>query len=939
MKLLADSEFFGVLISSTLLSDGSSNMSLATASFLQEFVLAAITVDADRCQSIEMTTFPHYHSSAITTYSDLATPEIASDSTSRTEELDTKKMARCAVGGNKSRRISFRAVKLSSSRQGKSSLFMKLNASAFQFLEGLIPTQLIRLICLLSPSAFIHIFNSPCVVTAEVIWNEEVRMQYLNRIRSRLSTASFARELQTCQTWNHSIAESKTDAESSVQVYGVYLANFLNASPDDFTAPFDVTAFIGEITKLLDVALVEFRLQELPEDLSKKELQEDAAPLDSPSIESFMQYLSDYSPAKRLSLFLSCLSRAFEMWRLEDDLWFDVVFPRVSNCLVAAVHALDALGGSAVTTDIDEQLEAILFSLTSLWLSCKFAFENDSPTSSYSMDRITTISISNMTSRPLVHSLSLSTKLFRHQWSANATHQFMPIFHSVSSIMAVGTSFVATLARKLELLAVDAGSKKVLVQMSSSGYNQGGEGVDTIVAGTGAISSMVGKMLFEYMQLPSLLVCCRHQVCLQSPQTAVNAMGTLRRYLIASAAVMCPPGPPSSEPVDISGSVFVKLVSVMTSSCLHLFLIESIASILELFCDDDKKSTNFVSSPDETYHGRQLFTSSLMSSIDSIVADSKSSLVSLIGLASSPRESMATAVLEHVEEKVGYRAVVVEAVELLKVLILATITESSVVSSGPAAGSTVSSSSGEAAEGARIGSSLAALLTALCTKHLGVKLSAIVGNHTFSLLDQLLTPSLLFLVFTDAPAFLNIFGANQPTHRPLAIWNEGMLSKLRSFIASETSKIDNFELSHPEFMKSTVDAEFYSSISSFNSEALFMKDGFRSMYTGLSDTVVVDGVHIQLLTDPKYKDDIGSRSLPKFVEELQSSLNSTKRVMDYLAKAPSEKQRRASMAGGSGARSLSSQVAVKQQVLEYLVRQHPELGFANLYVADDSTTD
>jgi hypothetical protein len=481
------------------------------------------------------------------------------------------------------------------------------------------------------------------------------------------------------------------------------------------------------------------------------------------------------------------------------------------------------------------------------------------------------------------------------------------------------------------------------MRSSHVGFNQGGEGLDSMVAGAGGISSVVGKMLFEYAQLPSLLVCCRHQVCSQSPQTAINAMGALRRYLIASAALVGHSGPSSSESEDISGSVFVKLVGVMVSSNLHLFLIESIASMLQLFGNlEDKDSANattFILNSDESYNGRQLYTNALIYSIDAIVAESKSSLVSLIDITSSPRESAVTSVSDQREDKTRHRAVVVEAAELLKLLILATITESSLTSPSPSAGSLASPSVAEAAEGARIGSSLASLLTASCDRHLGAKLSAIVGNHTFSLLDQMLTPSLLFLLLTDIPTFVSIFAANRPTHRPLAIWNEGMSSKLRSFVSSETSKIENFELTHPDFLKSSLDAKFYSSLPNSNAETLIMKDGFRSMYTGLSDTIVVDGVHIQLLTDPKNKDDIGSRSLPKFVEELQSSLNSTKRVMDYLAKAPSEKQRRASMAGGSGARSLASQVAVKQQVLEYLVRQHPELGFANLYVADDSIND
>lgn len=939
-ELLTHNEFFAVLISSTILSDGSSNMTLATASLLQEFVLAATTMDADRRRDQDLAQLSERQSSLAITDSEAGSPEAPIESTTSSTGNDVKAFAR-NDRGNRSRRVSFRAVKLSSTHDGSTSVSVKISASALKFLDGLIPTQLIRLLCLLTPSAFIHVYNTSVVHTAEVIWNDEVRIQYLNRIRNLLASASFARELQIGPL---SIAESKTDAESSVQVHGVYLANFLNASSKDFSAPFDVAAFVGEITKLLDAALKEFRLQELPEEPAHDGQDGDSLETGDASIESVMLFLGDYSPLKRLSLFISCVSRAFEMWRLEDDLWFDIVYPRISNCLGAAVHAIEACEGKFDTADIDEQLETMLFSIVSLCLSCKYVFENDSPSASYFMDRITTIATSNMTSRPLLSSLVLSTTIFQHQLSSGA-HSYLPSFQTVCSVMSVGTSFVATLARKLELCAMDMVSKRgpdSRIRSSRIEYTQGGEGIEIAIAAAGGIPSMVEKLLFDSPQLPSLLLCCRHHVCSQSPQTATNAMGALRRYLMACAvATFASPPSSSTEPNAVADSVFMKFVGVLNSSSLHLFLIESITTVLELLHASEESNTtsNFELTANDAYGDRMLYTCAMMKSIDTIVTDSKTSLVSLVDLTSTPRESMAAVVMAREADVAGYRAVLAEAVELLRLLILASVVESSLNASTSTSSSATSVAAMVEMEGARIGSSLSALLISSCKRYFGAELTTIVGNHTFSLIDQMLTPSLLYLVLTDIPSFLTIFAAKRPSHRPLVIWNESMLAKLRVFVTTEASKIGQIELDHAEFINSSLDSKFYVSSGAPMAEGLLLKDGFRSMYPSLLDTIVVDGVHIQLLTDPKNKDDIGSRNLPKFVEELQSSLNSTKRVMDFLAKAPSEKQRRASMAGGAGARSLVSQVTVKQQVLEYVVRQHPELGFANLYVADDSTTD
>jgi hypothetical protein len=46
-----------------------------------------------------------------------------------------------------------------------------------------------------------------------------------------------------------------------------------------------------------------------------------------------------------------------------------------------------------------------------------------------------------------------------------------------------------------------------------------------------------------------------------------------------------------------------------------------------------------------------------------------------------------------------------------------------------------------------------------------------------------------------------------------------------------------------------------------------------------------------------------------------------------------QQQRRQSISKAA----LASQLAIKQQVLNHILREHPELGYSDLYVADEQT--
>lgn len=174
--------------------------------------------------------------------------------------------------------------------------------------------------------------------------------------------------------------------------------------------------------------------------------------------------------------------------------------------------------------------------------------------------------------------------------------------------------------------------------------------------------------------------------------------------------------------------------------------------------------------------------------------------------------------------------------------------------------------------------------------------------------DQVLTPSLLHVLMNNFSVFAEVFRANKPTKRPLVIWNSQMNNQLKSYLESLVQKLKSEDV--------------------FDIHSCIEKEGCKSFFHFLAEEVVVDGIYVKMLLDPQHQDDIGARNLPDFVELLQASVSSSKRVLELVQK------RRQSMAGKT---ALVSQVSVKQQVLDHIIRQHPELGYSDLYVMDDQT--
>jgi hypothetical protein len=202
-----------------------------------------------------------------------------------------------------------------------------------------------------------------------------------------------------------------------------------------------------------------------------------------------------------------------------------------------------------------------------------------------------------------------------------------------------------------------------------------------------------------------------------------------------------------------------------------------------------------------------------------------------------------------------------------------------------------------------------------------------------SLLEYALTPSLLHVLLHNLSLFVEIFRSNKLIKRPLAIWSPAMMSLLKEYLRNQMARLETAggveQESEDGLLNSYATIPPHSSSPSSPSQVnLFDKDSFKSLYPMLSDEILIDGVFITLLLDPQNRDDIGARNLPDFVEQLQASISSSKRVLELVQQQ--QQQRRQSVSKAS----LVSQVAIKQQVLNHILREHPELGYSDLYVTD-----
>ena len=239
------------------------------------------------------------------------------------------------------------------------------------------------------------------------------------------------------------------------------------------------------------------------------------------------------------------------------------------------------------------------------------------------------------------------------------------------------------------------------------------------------------------------------------------------------------------------------------------------------------------------------------------------------------------------------------------------------------------------------------------------KLNIPIGHS----LEQLLTAPMLFAMMTDAPLFLHSVSSPVPIHRPIILWNPQMRLALATVLKSE-NKVYLTALTavfkDGLGVKSTDDdttATAPSSSSkvevlSLSEESTSEKSLARStLHSQLSTECLVDNVYIRFLAHPAkttppplgpktavsagkceksekgkedMKDDIGARDLARFLESLQRSISSSKRVIEHLTKASKSSQLGA----------LKAQLVLKESILSQMLADHDELGYgySDLYL-------
>jgi len=71
------------------------------------------------------------------------------------------------------------------------------------------------------------------------------------------------------------------------------------------------------------------------------------------------------------------------------------------------------------------------------------------------------------------------------------------------------------------------------------------------------------------------------------------------------------------------------------------------------------------------------------------------------------------------------------------------------------------------------------------------------------------------------------------------------------------------------------------------------------------------------------------RRVPRFVEALQASVSTSKLVLAHLKSSTSEQRRL------DKSESVVKQLELKQKVLDAFLKEHPEVGYSDLYVDED----
>jgi hypothetical protein len=210
-------------------------------------------------------------------------------------------------------------------------------------------------------------------------------------------------------------------------------------------------------------------------------------------------------------------------------------------------------------------------------------------------------------------------------------------------------------------------------------------------------------------------------------------------------------------------------------------------------------------------------------------------------------------------------------------------------------------------------------------------------------LEYLLTPSLVYLLISDVPLFLRILFTPKLVERGLAVWQPTMrqaaIEALSDGVFANGKSAEDKASSYSQ-ENSTTTSNTATPLQSPRPQSPRQQGGTngieftsrKPLHAILNSECIVEGVYIKYLLTTACRDDIGARDIARFVEDMQSSISTSKLLLEHLAgkqaKAPNNRQ-------AKGIAKLQGQLTLKDQVLTLLMTEHPELGYSDLCVNDE----
>lgn len=805
----------------------------------------------------------------------------------------------------------------------------ELSIDNLRVISKYLPVQIAKLISTQTAASFCKITFNKSVSTVDCIWDQSLRLNCIRGIymdlvewhKDSFESSIFCSEAEE-KISNKLVEEHRfSKLNSEPQVNDLYLKSLCNmVTHRDVIGSIDMRSTIAAILRELRASVIELR--SIASSSSSRGPRSSLLVNLSSGITSDdygLLALRSLSVEQRISILVLAMGRLLEIYNFPEDMWRDEVLPAMQSCLENLNKALIARMQISVqdSSDIFRACACCtLFILRSL--NGRFVADSVPLPKSFANGV-------DFTNDP--QSLLESTAVLRH------CSAILPLFRLLTDILAttsedandtdiIGIAVECSVllllcfsAHAVESTTINANAKDevglIADESAPSMANLPTRGPRDIRLGL--------RALHQNSVWSDITKCCRYKVAKLCPEASLVALTCLRLFLAQA------------------GENDVKLLGELFAEGLHLFVLQTMLEFLADYAsipsfhevesswcihpvlNFDEKSmdrsnvllkrastrSSIYLSPAPIVENKVLVSIeiSIRKKIIDIDANLNKHMYGVWQSSNDVKED-GSKVDFSLENNSIQRSVIVECAHLLRIMIA--ICSKSIM---------------ESKDG---GSSKPATLEKSSPKMQSANPSS--EFHFAEYMDQIFTPSLVHILQHNVSAFLEVVRATRITRRPLVVWNSSLLGAVRNFVNSEieaftTSPNSDDAINNPN------------GLTRYEMVTKLQPEGFKSFHPSLGDEIVLDGVYVGMLLDPHHKDDIGGRDLPSFVRKLQASVSSSKRVMDHIMQKGDVKQKRQSTTGKN---SVASQLELKQQVLSHMIRQHPELGYSDLFVVDES---